>query len=86
MTDGRQLVAVSVSTSGATFDAGVPKPLFDTRYTFLPHPVTGGGSYHPFSPSADGQRFLIPILASIADATVSAPITVVLNWTAGIRR
>jgi hypothetical protein len=83
---GGQVVAVSVTTNGAAFDAGVPHPLFEARYTNLPHPGTGGGSYHPFSVSPDGQRFLIPILASKPDATVSAPITVVLNWTAGIRR
>jgi len=82
---GGQLMAVSVATSGATFEAGAPKPLFDTRYTSLNHPVIGGGGYHPYAPSADGQRFLIPILAP-HDAAPTAPITVVLNWTVGIRR
>jgi hypothetical protein len=81
---GGQLMAVSVDISGATFEAGAPTRLFDTGYTSLNHPVTGGGGFHPYAPSADGQRFLIPIMAP-HDAEPPAPITVVLNWTVGIK-
>jgi hypothetical protein len=46
----------------------------------------GGGGYHTFSVAPDGQRFLIPVFSSSSTETVVSPITVVLNWTAGIGR
>lgn len=57
--------------SSAKFEAGVPKALFETRL--------GGRSYDV---SRDG-RFLIPTLAEQA---ASAPMTVVVNWQAGLKR
>ena len=41
-----------------------------------------GGRY-PYDVSADGQRFLIN---TAPEQAVSAPITVVLNWTAGLKK
>jgi eukaryotic-like serine/threonine-protein kinase len=68
---GKKMMAVEVK-SGAKFEAGVPKPLFDTRIAT--------GNYW-FDVSKDGH-FLIPSL--VAEGTV-APISVVVNWTAGIK-
>jgi Tol biopolymer transport system component/predicted Ser/Thr protein kinase len=65
-----KLMAVDVKGS-AKFEAGVPKPLFDVRL---------GGSQ--FDVSKDG-RFLIPVLT---EQVVNAPMTVVVNWTAELKK
>jgi Tol biopolymer transport system component len=67
----QRLMAVEVK-SGAKFDAGVPQPLFATH---LP-------AFGAFDVSKDG-RFLIPTLV---EQTTSVPITVVVNWSAGLKR
>ena len=58
---------------GERFDAGVPKPLFDT------HIVSGSGVRFDVSP--DG-RFLIPVQTEQATGT---PLTLVINWNAAMR-
>jgi WD40 repeat protein len=70
-----KLMAASVNGRGSSFEVGVVKPLFDIRAV----PV----QRYPFDVSADGQRFLINTLPEQAS---SAPITVVLNWTAGLQK
>ena len=77
-----KLVAVDVKTSGATFEFGTPRELFDTGYVNL----AAGGRYHTYAVSPDGQRFLIPRPQANAPAETSSPIVVVLNWAEGIRR
>jgi len=74
--DGK-FMAVPVNT-GARFEAGVPKALFQTAFVGFPF----GGSNH-YGVSADGQRFLMNVPTGEGSA---APITVVVNWTAGIRK
>ena len=93
--DGRELfylgaitlgkaISVRVNSAGPTFEYGDPSELFASGYFNLPHT---GGNYHPFAVSPDGQRFLIPRLESTGGGeTAAAPITVVLNWTAGLRK
>ena len=73
--DGR-LMAVDVSTS-TQFEHGNPKPLFRTR-------ILGGtiATSMRYSPSADGQRFLIN---SQAAEEANVPVTVVTNWTAAAK-
>jgi Tol biopolymer transport system component len=80
--DGRELFYVAQTTlmavevsSGEDLQPGVPKPLFDTRMLRN----MGNGQY---AVAANGQRFLIYDVAS----TRSAPITVVLNWPAALKR
>jgi Tol biopolymer transport system component len=68
--DGK-LMAVEVK-GGARFDAGAPRPLFDTR-------VQGGFSY--FDVSKEG-RFLIPVPV---EQPGSVPITLEVNWMAGLK-
>ncbi len=65
-------MAVEVG-SGASFQAGVPKALFTTRFPF-------GNSW--FDVSRDGH-FLIPNLVEDSEA---APISVVINWAAGLKK
>jgi hypothetical protein len=75
--DGK-LTAVEVKgdvKGGAKFEAGVPKPLFDAHY--------GAGVNGWYDVSKDG-RFLIPVQAERAAAGV--PMTVVVNWTAGLKK
>jgi hypothetical protein len=70
---GRKMMAVEVK-SGAKFEAGVPKPLFDTRF------APGNGTW--FEVDKDG-RFLIPRLVEEGPVV---PISVVVNWTAGLKK
>ncbi len=67
-----KMMAVDVSAA-ASFKAGVPNPLFQTRMRLE------GGLYQ-WDVSADGKRFLIDTLASER----SDPITIVTNWQAGL--
>jgi eukaryotic-like serine/threonine-protein kinase len=69
--DGR-LMAVDITTSGSTFEAGAPHALFDTG-------IRGGfvDRTNQYAVTRDGQRFLVN--RSVEDEN-SAPITVVLNW------
>jgi Tol biopolymer transport system component len=79
--DGRELFYLSADQKvmsvpmvlGTNVEPGTPRELFEAAG------VTG------FAPSADGQRFLINTTAG-ADAGTPQPITVVLNWTAGLTK
>jgi len=70
-----KLMAVDVVTDRAIFTAGTPRLLFQTRAATLLN--------NAYDVSADGQRFLIN---SFLGEPVSSPITLVLNWTAGLRK
>jgi Tol biopolymer transport system component len=70
----RKVMAVDVKAED-TFENAVPRVLFESRVKSSP-----GWQYDVTS---DGQRFLID--ADLTDAS-SAPITLVLNWTAGVKR
>ena len=68
-----QMIAVTVSVSGTSFEAAPPVSLFQTR-------IVGGGAVienkHQYAVSADG-RFLINVPAG---DFATAPITLLLNW------
>ena len=64
--------AVDVKTDGSSFEAGIPRPLFEVP-TVISSP-TGGV---PFVVTRDGQRLLV--LAQ-AEKTASAPLEVLANW------
>ena len=70
---GNTFFAVDVKTEGASFEAGIPKPLFDAAT--VTNNIVGGGT--PFAVTRDGQRFLV---LSPVDREVSAPIEVLVNW------
>jgi Tol biopolymer transport system component len=74
--DGK-FMAVPVS-AGATFEAGVPKALFQT---WLVGFQVGG--FNHYAVSADSQRFLMNVPTGEGN---KSPITVMVNWLAGIRR
>ncbi len=72
---GSKVMAVPIET-GASLTVGVPQALFAAH--FQPGPRRNG-----FLVSPDGQRFL---LLSTLESTRATPISVVLNWTSGLRR
>jgi len=63
-----------VNGKGSSFEVGAVKPLFEVRAL--------DPTRDRFAVSADGQRFLI----NTDPQTTSAPITVVLNWAAGLKK
>jgi eukaryotic-like serine/threonine-protein kinase len=67
------MMAVAIDTTGQ-FTAGLPQALFPTRARV--------GNYQKFAVTKDGKRFLI----SAPPQSRSAPLTVVLNWTATIQK
>ena len=74
MTPDRKLMAVDVN-SQQSFGVGAPKLLFQTTVARYEAP-------NRYAVSRDGQRFLI----NSAVEEVSHTMTVVLNWTAEIKR
>jgi eukaryotic-like serine/threonine-protein kinase len=74
LSEDRKLMAVSVGP-GPIF--GVPKPLFQTR---VAAGITSLRTH--YVPSRDGQRFLV----NMASDVVASPITVVVNWTAMLKK
>jgi hypothetical protein len=71
------MMAVDVKP-GATFEAGVAKPLFAIHRR---EPVSASDLFS-YDVSADGQRFLVSTDASEA---TTAPLTAIVNWTAGLK-
>jgi serine/threonine protein kinase len=69
---GSKLYAVKVKT-GATFEAGIPEPLFDVR--------AKGGPDTIFAISSDGQRFLVN---NALKDEVRTPVTLMQNWTSAL--
>ena len=75
--DGK-LMAVDVNTNAPNFQAGIPKPLFQTQLE------TGYLGRNMFVVSPDAQRFLI--LAPASAFSESEPINVVVNWPSLLKR
>ena len=70
----RKLMAVAVQADSAV-QAGQPQALFEPRIFGIP--------VVPYAVSADGQRFLVN---TQTEETNSSPLTVVLNWTAELKK
>ena len=71
----RNLMAVPVRTTATTVVPEAAKPLFQ---------VPGNQVRRNFAVSADGRRFLVG--KPVGDGTASPPITVVLDWRAGLKK
>ena len=74
-----KLMAVPAQTSGTKFEAGAPVPIFQTQ-------IVGGlttASRTAYAVAGDG-RFLI--FNAIGDQRTSPPITLVVNWAAGLKK
>jgi serine/threonine protein kinase/Tol biopolymer transport system component len=75
LTPDNKLMAAAVNGKGGSFQVGAVKPLFGTQA------APGGRNRYDVSP--EGQRFLIN---TAPEQTSSSPITIVLNWTAGLKK
>lgn len=73
----RKLMAVTVRTD-SSFEAGVPAALFETRIP-APLPTTP----QLYDPAPDRRRFLM--ITNHAE-TAGTPLTVAVNWLAGVKR
>ena len=74
--DGR-LMAVTLK-AGSALELGVPKVLFQT-------PITAATpTIDQYAVTADGERFVV--LAPVDGDAPQSPITVILNWTAGLKK
>ena len=71
-----QLMVATVLAERDTFQVGAVTPLFRVRPPFTP------GSYYQVAP--DGSRFLFNMAPE--GPAAATPITVVLNWTATLKR
>jgi eukaryotic-like serine/threonine-protein kinase len=69
-----KLMVAAVNGKGPSIEVGAVRPLFQTNSI---------GSASTYAVSADGQRFLIN---TVPEQAASAPIAVVLNWTAGLKK
>jgi hypothetical protein len=68
-------VELSLSSAvGGNFHASIPKILFETN-------MRSRFYWTNYAPSADGQRLLIAVPVEAAQ-----PMTVVLNWMAGLKK
>ncbi|MGH9882360.1 MAG: TolB family protein, partial [Pyrinomonadaceae bacterium] len=75
-----KLMAVEVDGSGDTFEASLPKRLFELR-------VGGPGGLGPhYDVTADGQRFLVNTPVEENAPSSPSPVTVVTNWAARLKR
>jgi hypothetical protein len=68
-------MAVEVNGTSNKFEVGIPKPLFELRIGTIFFPS--------YDVTADGQRFLVNTLI---EQNAPSPLTVVMNWTAGMKR
>lgn len=78
----RTVMAADVSYT-PSFKTGVPAPLFNP--TMVNIATTSGSNGFNWDVTADGKRFLVITAAALQD-TSQSPITVVLNWTALMKK
>ena len=73
---GKRLMAVDVNAEGQVLNRRIPKPLFELHLEMEDRRSR-------YQVAANGQRFLVNMPL---ESTLSTPITVVTNWTAGLKR
>jgi Tol biopolymer transport system component len=72
-----QMMSTTTRTTGTEFEFGTPKALFKTRM------LAWTTNFHEFDVSPDGQRFLI---GTLSGEPTAPPPTVILNWTAALKK
>ena len=70
-----KLMAAEVNSQASGFDVGVVRALFETR--------PKGGLRYAYDVTGDGQRFLVN---SVRDDPSPEPLTLVVNWTAELKK
>jgi eukaryotic-like serine/threonine-protein kinase len=78
LAEDRKLMALELG-DGTGFDRSAPRPLFQTRTPRVDFP----GFHSLYAVTPDGQRFLV---VTEPEGRASPPITVVLDWAAGLAR
>ncbi len=68
----------AVAESKTSLEAGAPMPLFESHLTS----TNSANVLFLYDVTADGKRFLI----NTRNLAASPPLTVVVNWTAGLNR
>jgi hypothetical protein len=80
-----KMVSVPINLTGSKLESSVPRPLFEPGYVDFHFGHTG--NWKTYAISADGQRFLIPLSESNRTSELAnTPITIVLNWPAGLQK
>ena len=74
MSPDDKLMAAEVNGKGATLEVGAVRTLFE---------IHRGGPGFVYDVTADGKRFLVN---TALEQKESAPITLVINWTADLKR
>ena len=74
----KKLMMVAVKAEGNSFEASAPQPLFEMRIGNLP--LTGSPFYDV---TRDGRRFIV---STAVEESAPTPMTVVLNWNAGLKQ
>jgi hypothetical protein len=80
------VLVAEIHTSGSTLQFSEPHPLFESGF------IAGMRGHdaaftNVYAVSRDGQRFVIPRVEGQTMASVlNPPITVVLNWTAALKK
>ncbi|MBI1875909.1 MAG: PD40 domain-containing protein [Acidobacteria bacterium] len=77
---GGVLMAVPIVSSGVGLEVGAPISLFEHRVLAADNPIDNVYSYDV---TADGQRFLLAVPKPGSEVP---PITVLVNWAAGLKR
>ncbi len=67
--------------SGPAFTVGRVEPLFAVRLA-----LTGQQAGPQYGAAPDGQRFLVSLAEDIRRDAAPQPVTVVVNWTAALRK
>jgi Tol biopolymer transport system component len=78
---GNTIMAAAVDGTGTGFQVGAVRPLFDVRRRTAGYLGFGPGMVYDVT--ADGQRFLVNVVAEEQESP--PPITVITNWTATLR-
>jgi serine/threonine protein kinase/Tol biopolymer transport system component len=71
---GRRVMAATVAAHGDSFEVSQVQPLFTLRR---------GGTFWNWDVTPDGQRFLVN---AVREDIESAPMTLVVNWVAGLKK
>jgi serine/threonine protein kinase len=79
-----RMFSVVINATESKFEFSAPRPLFDSGYYVSRFAHDGPSNIFAVSP--DGQRFLIPRPESNLTGAANTPITIVLNWTATLRK
>jgi serine/threonine protein kinase len=74
-------MAASVDGSGPAFSVGRVESVFSVRLA-----LTGQQAGPQFGVAPDGQRFLVNLAEDIRREATPQPVTVVINWTAALRK